>query len=121
MPGRVLLQLPGELLQRLDPAADRPVVPLLPELPRVAGVPVVPQVLQVVLEHGHRRQLPVGRQQLEERPDVLPAASAPDPQHLLAVRLDDHRGIAVALRIANSSIAIFSTPLRSGGPIVSAR
>jgi len=36
-------------------------------------------------------------EQFEKRPDVLPAATAADPQHALAQRLDDHGGIAVAL------------------------
>ena len=36
-------------------------------------------------------------EQLEERPDVLAAPAAADPQHALAHRLHDHGGVAVAL------------------------
>lgn len=34
---------------------------------------------------------------LEERPDCLPAAPAPDPQDLLDARIDNHHGVATAL------------------------
>jgi hypothetical protein len=48
-----LLEGAGELRQRLDPAADRPLMPPFPEPGRRTGELLTPQVLQVVLQHVH--------------------------------------------------------------------
>jgi len=50
-----------------------------------------------VHRHGPKPLAPGRAQQLEERPDVLPTAPPTDPQHFLAIRLDDHRRVAMAL------------------------
>ncbi|MCY1531841.1 hypothetical protein D9M68_670800 [compost metagenome] len=51
--------------------------------------------------HVHHRGAQSGTalraKQLKERPDFLTRAPAPNPEHPLARRLDDDRGIAMAL------------------------